>query len=187
MSALNPFLFSAFAQSLAVKRRAFVSYHHDADQAYYESLCRTFADRYECITDSSLERALDSDDCDYVMRRIRENHIVGSSITIVLCGSETRWRKYVDWEVKATLDCQHALIGVQLPTANVDLYGRCHKPDRLQDNIDSGYAVWLSWSQLTASAESFKLYVEIALARSASLIRNQRPMRSRNGALYSPF
>jgi hypothetical protein len=185
MSALNPFLLSALGRSLTVKRRMFVSYHHDSDQVYCDYLCKTFADGYDCITDSSLERAFDSDDCDYVMRRIREKHIVGSSFTLVLCGPETRWRKYVDWEIKATLDCQHALIGVQLPTALLDSYGRCHKPDRLQDNIDSGYALWTSWGQLTTSAEAFKLHIEIALSRSVAHIRNGRPMRARNGSVFS--
>ena len=72
----------------AVKRKVFVSYHHRGDQAYYDAFSQAFHDTYEVITDNSLEREVDSDNVDYVMRRIRENHITGSSCTIVLVGGE---------------------------------------------------------------------------------------------------
>jgi len=49
------------------------------------------------------------------MRGIRENFITGTSCTIVLCGAQTHLRKYVHWEIKATLDKEHGLIGVNLP------------------------------------------------------------------------
>lgn len=102
-----------------VRRKVFVSYHHGGDQAYYNAFSKTFHSTYDVITDNSLEREVDSDDVDYVMRRIREDYITGSSCTIVLVGKETYARKYVDWEIKATLDKQHGLIGVQLPTLPV--------------------------------------------------------------------
>ena len=82
------------------KRRVFVSYHHDSDQWYYNEFSGFFAEEYEAIQDNSLDRLIDSYNTDYVIRRIRENHITGTSCTIVLCGPQTRWRKYVDWEIK---------------------------------------------------------------------------------------
>jgi hypothetical protein len=100
----------------AVKRKIFVSYHHRGDQGHYDIFSRTFHDTYDVITDNPLERKIDSDDVDYVKRRISENNITGSSCTIVLVGANTWGRKHVDWEIKATLDKQHGLIGVQLPT-----------------------------------------------------------------------
>src|SRR5688572_7832580 len=98
----------------SVKRKIFVSYHHRGDQAYYDAFSKIFCDTYELVTDNSLERAVDSDSVDYVMRRIRETCITGSSCTIVLVGPQTWGRKYVDWEIMATLDKCHGLIGVQL-------------------------------------------------------------------------
>src|SRR5690349_7530115 len=100
-----------------IKRKVFVSYHHGGDQAYYEAFSKAFCDTYDVITDNSLERELDSENVDYVMRRIRENYISGSSCTIVLVGKDTWGRKYVDWEINATLEKEHGLIGVLLPTA----------------------------------------------------------------------
>lgn len=132
--------------------RVFVSYHHAGDQWFYEEFSRLFHDTYEACQDNSVDRLIDSDDAEYVIRTIRENYITGTSCTLVLCGAETRWRKFVDWEIKATLDKQHGLIGIHLPTNPIALNGGIHKPDRLQDNIDSGYAVWSNWGTLTAGS-----------------------------------
>ena len=87
-----------------VKHKVFVSYHHHADQAYYNAFSSAFHDTYDVIYDNSLERSIDSDDVNYVMRRIRENHITGTSCTIVLVGAESPKRKYIDWEISATLE-----------------------------------------------------------------------------------
>lgn len=57
-------------------------------------------------------------------------------------------RKYIDWEIKSTLDKQHGLIGVQLPTLLSNSYGQVTVPARLSDNIASGYALWVSWADL---------------------------------------
>ena len=103
-----------------VKHRVFVSYHHGGDQAYYNKFSQAFHDTYDVIYDTSLDRRLDGDNVDYVMRGIRENYITGSSCTIVLVGAKTWGRKYVDREIKATLDAGHGLIGVHLPTATRD-------------------------------------------------------------------
>lgn len=87
-----------------VKHKIFVSYHHHVDQAYYDAFSKAFHDTYDVIYDNSLERRIDSDDVNYVMRRIKENHITGTSCTVVLVGAETPKRKYVDWEIFATLE-----------------------------------------------------------------------------------
>jgi hypothetical protein len=72
-----------------VKHKIFVSYHHDGDQTYYDAFSRTFHDTYDVIYDNSVERSIDSEDPVYVMRRIRENFITGSSCTVVLVGPNT--------------------------------------------------------------------------------------------------
>lgn len=163
------------------KRKVFVSYHHDSDQFYYNEFSRTFETTYEAVQDNSLDRWIDSEDPEYVMRRIRETYITGTSCTLVLCGPHTRWRKYVDWEIKATLDKEHGLIGVNLPHNPMDSQGRVHKPDRLQDNLDSGYAVWVHWGQLSAASGNLCQYIELANCKPRILISNGRPLRERNG------
>jgi Thoeris protein ThsB, TIR-like domain len=162
-----------------VKRKVFISYHHGGDQHYYDAFSTFFAETYDVFHDKSLERAYNSDNADYVRWQIRQNDISGSSCTIVLCGAATHERKYVDWEIKATLDKQHGLIGVWLPTLPLAPNGGTEKPARLQDNVDSGYAQWVRWDELTADV--IKVTIEAAIGSPARLIMNRRPLRVRNG------
>ncbi|ABE46622.1 TIR domain-containing protein [Polaromonas sp. JS666] len=163
-----------------IRHKVFVTYHHGGDQSYYDDFSNAFHDIYDVIYDNSLERRVDSDDINYVMRRIRENHIAGSSCTIVLVGKDTWGRKYVDWEIMATLEKEHALIGVQLPTAARSDENQIIVPGRLYDNIQSGFALWLTWQQITASATQLQQYVAEAKTRGTGLIDNARDRRLRN-------
>jgi len=163
-----------------VKHKVFISYHHRGDQAYYDAFSQAFHATYDVIYDNSLEREVDSDDVQYVMRRIRENYIVGSSCTIVLVGRDTWGRKYVDWEIKATLEKEHGLIGVRLPTAPVSADNKVTVPARLHDNIQSGFALWLSWAQITAGPAQLQQHIAEAKARRPNLITNNRDRRLRN-------
>jgi hypothetical protein len=164
-----------------VKRKVFVSYHHGGDQPYYDDFSKSFCDTYDVITDNSLDRRIDSEDVNYVMRRIREGNISGSSCTIVLVGKDTWGRKYVDWEILATLEKEHGLIGVRLPTAPTTPQNTVTVPDRLYDNIKSGYALWLTWQEITAGAQACTQFIEQANARDKKLIINTRDRRLRNG------
>ncbi len=162
-----------------VKPRVFVSYHHDNDQVWYDSLVRSFANTYDLVTDRSLKESIDSDNVDYVMRTIRENFITGTSLTIVLCGTESWKRKYIDWEIKATLDKEHALLGIQLPTLVAGSNGLVTIPARLHDNIQSGFAHWAGW---ITEPIAFAGAIQAALAKSKNTrsIVNSRDMMGRN-------
>lgn len=161
------------------RRRVFVSYHHGGDQAYYDAFSKAFHDEWESVFDNSLERQIDSDNTAYVMQRIRDNYISGTSCTVVLIGGQTHQRKYVDWEIKATLDKEHGLVGVVLPTHVKMMNGNIVVPDRFARNVQSGYANWLHWEHLNAN--SLKSAVERAVAASKLLIDNPRDMKARNG------
>lgn len=137
-----------FPPNHRIKRKVFVSYHHSGDQAYYDAFSKAFCDTYDVIMDNSLEREVDSDHVDYVMRRIRENYISGSSCTIVLIGKDTWGRKYVDWEIQATLEKEHGLVGVRLPTAPVSAENKVTVPGRLHDNVVKGYALWKTSAEI---------------------------------------
>jgi len=164
---------------LSVKRKVFVSYHHDNDQVWYNEFSRVFASTYELISDNSLDRRIDSEDPEYVERRIRENHIKGSSITIVLCGSETWKRKYIDWEICGTLYCKHALLGILLPTAIILPDNTVQTPNRLATNFHTGYAHWIRW---TNNPAELKVAIEKAeaMAKDAFRINNSLPKMKRN-------
>jgi hypothetical protein len=162
------------------RHRVFVSYHHGCDQAYYNAFAQHFHHTYEVIQDRSLRDAVNSDNSEYVMQRIRSDYITGTSCTIVLCGLETPWRKFVDWEIKATLDREHGLIGINLPTNRASANGRFTVPDRLHANIQSGYAMWTDWQTITKDTTTLPTLIAAANTRSATLIQNPRDMMFRN-------
>ncbi len=163
------------------KRKVFVSYHHGGDLDYYNAFTTFFSNNYDVIQDNSVDRVIDSDNVDYVIRNIRESYITGTSCTIVLCGLLTPYRKFVDWEIKATLDKQHSLIGINLPNNPLQQSGAYIVPDRLHDNIVSGYALWLQWNDLNNGPAFLVQKIEEAKLRQKNLIVNSRDLRKRNG------
>ena len=163
--------------------RIFVSYQHSSDQYYYNEFSRIFHDAYEAVYDNSLARSIDSDNSEYVIQRIRDEFITGTSCTIVLVGPTSYQRKYLDGEIKATLDMEHGLIGIQLPNFPVNLYGQVTVPTRFAENVRSGYALWhgFTWHQLIADPAMLNQLVRIAADRDKNLIRNPREIKKQNG------
>lgn len=127
------------------KHKVFISHYHADDDAVNEFVSK-FADEEKIFTakivGDDYDTTIDSDDPEYIMRKIREDYLTDSTVTIVLIGSETYKRKYVDWEIASTLrndanNKRSGLIGIFLPGKNSK---NTTVPERLQDNIDSGYA-----------------------------------------------
>ncbi len=90
-----------------IRHKVFISYHRD-NKADVED----FIDTFDHERDVFIARALgtdmggdiiDSDDIDYVMRRIRELYLKDSTVTIVMIGRCTWARRYVDWELQSSL------------------------------------------------------------------------------------
>lgn len=156
------------------KRRVFISYHHGNEQSIVDRFAREFADLYDVFTDQSLERAANSTDVEYLNQVCREA-IVGTSVTIVIVGTETGARKFVDWEIRYTLECRHGLMAILRP----DLpEGSAWLPDRLLDNLATGYADY--WRYPSSPTELSSM-IEKAYIASSSLIDNSRPKRKYNG------
>jgi len=115
------------------------------------------------------------------IRRLIDRALEGTSVTVALIGAETHKRKFVDWEIKATLDDEHGLIGVHLPTAVVGDRGAIIVPDRLHWNIQSGYALWTGWNSLTI--ENLRSLIAAARQNAANhkdRIVNPREIKQRN-------
>jgi MTH538 TIR-like domain (DUF1863) len=122
---------------------------------------------------------IQSDDTEYVMRQIREQYISGTSCTVVLIGARSHERKYLDWEIKATLDKGHGLLGIVLPTHTKNYEGKIVVPDRFLDNYKTGYATFEHWNGLTV--QRLTQLVDSATCKPTSQINNTRLMRYRNG------
>ena len=176
------------------KPKIFVSYHHGHDQEYKDRFSALFNIHYDIITDRSLDDPFKSSDDEYIRRQIREKHLTGTSVTIVLCGSESQKRKWIDWEIMMTLNKEHGLLGIRLPTIaskiteilspppKTLLGALLHLevlPPRLRDNLQSGYAHEIPW---TENWSTLREAIEVARKNSGhtSLIRNYRDPKKDN-------
>ena len=125
-----------------VRHKVFISYHH-ADQTEVEAFIRIFSDQRHVFIVRALGTEMDptiinSNDTDYVMRRIRELYLQDSTVTVVLIGKCTWARKYVDWEVQSSLRhgqtvTPNGLLGITLPS--VANSRALTPPDRLKQNL----------------------------------------------------
>ncbi len=146
---------------MAVKHRCFVSYHKVnsiAVENFIEEFSDVFTAKTVGVTDE--DDFIDSEDRDYVMRRIREKYLSNTTVTIVLIGECTKARKYVDWEIASTLrndpvNGRSGLLGINMKSVG----RRGLAPPRLLDNYDSD-----------DDAESYALYR--TYPSSAQILRN---------------
>jgi hypothetical protein len=67
-----------------------------------------------------------------------------------------------------------------LPTALLTTDNKVTVPGRLHDNIQSGYALWQTWQQITVNLAQLEAYVSASKLRSPELIVNTRERRLRN-------
>jgi hypothetical protein len=124
-------------KSYGVRHKVFIFYHHD-DQHQVNQ----FINIFDNTRDTFIVRVLglsndiiNSTDTSYVMRRIRELYIKDSTVTVVLLGNCTWARRYVDWEIQASLYSSttsqpNGLLGIKLPNSKNVNY-----PDRLNRNL----------------------------------------------------
>lgn len=156
--------------------KVFVSYHHRNDQERANHL-RDYYGKNNTLIDRSLSEAYEDMNDDEILAAIRTEHLKDSTVTIVLIGSETAKRKWVDWEIYASLRpygerSRNGLLAIYLPTAG-------EVPARLQDNIDSGYAVTMKWEDISRQLES-KINEAYNNRDRFGLVRNSRARRMRN-------
>lgn len=126
------------------KRRVFIS-HFSGDKSEVDNFIDYFANQQKVFTPYVLG-ANDNDDFinstnpDYVMSQIRHKYLQDSTVTIVLVGSCTHSRRYVDWEIKSSLRqgkdiTPNGLIGIILPSKGTSAY----MPPRLEANWVTGH------------------------------------------------
>lgn len=84
--------------------KVFISYHHDRDQ-YYKNYLVRMGSEYEIFLDRSVDTGDISEDLsdESIRRKIRDEYLRDSTITIVLVGLETKRRKHIDWEIYSSM------------------------------------------------------------------------------------
>lgn len=138
-------------------RNCFVSYHHERDQKYISKLRKVITEMK--VADYSLKDDIGHLTDDTIYKKVREK-MRSCSVTVVLIGEQTGHRKWIDWEIWASLRGYthpsdpyksfkpNGLLGIFLPVESHSV------PNRLQDNIDSGFAVSMKWENLERDFES---------------------------------
>lgn len=171
------------------RRKCFISYHH-ADEAEVERFIQTFDHDRDVLIARGIGASMSGDiinstNEDYIKSRIRERYLRDTTVTLVLVGRETWGRKFVDWEVGASLRntttaSASGLLAITLPSA-ADYSGK-KLPARVEDNVngETGYARWWKYP---ASGEALADLIETAYAartEKAEQRSNSRPLRMRN-------
>jgi hypothetical protein len=156
------------AAKKAARRKCFISYY-GGDTNEVNTFVNDFSDVFiaKVIGVTEGDDFIDSNDSDYVMKRIREKYLGDSTVTICMIGSCTHSRRYIDWELKSTLRqgayTPNGLIGIILPS----LGNSSHLPQRFKENWNKedeskGYALYRSYP---TSKDQLKGWIDSAFEK----------------------
>lgn len=171
------------------RHKCFISYHV-ADLAEVETFVTDFGSEFipRSVGVTEDDDFVASVDTDYIKRRIREKYLADSTVTIVLLGTGTWGRKFVDWEISSslrndTVNKRSGLLVIPLPSMN----NRATLPDRVKDNwvASNAAASYASYRSYPTTLAGLRDDIEAAFqARSSkgNLVDNSRALRQRNAS-----
>ncbi len=171
-----------------IKRKVFISFHQKDKKEVDE-----FINEFSFFGNVFIPKAIgisDNDDLinslnpEYVMGQIRKKYLGDSTVTIVLIGSCTHSRRYVDWEIKTSLRRgefhPNGLIGILLKSQG----DRAHLPTRFQENWNSDlkdcYARYYSYPNSSAVLRDWIEDAYNARSSRADFIKNSSDMMKYN-------
>jgi len=142
------------------KHKVFISYHHSNDQGYKEALI-DWSDNNDIFIDASVDTG-DIDENlsdDAIRQKIRDEYLRDSTVTIVLVGTDTKYRKHVDWEIYSsmfdgTVNNKSGVFVIQLPTTGCTNFHAAHG-DEEKNNL---YRNVTGWTTITSRAEYEKRF-----------------------------
>lgn len=169
------------------KHRVFIS-HYRGDRKEVDDFIKRFATQEKVFKPYVLgannnDDFINSNNPDYVMSQIREKYLKDSTVTIVLIGSCTHSRRYVDWEIKSSIRRgsyrPNGLIGIILPSQGNSAY----LPPRLKDNWSKDSNCYASYYAYPKTSEQLASWIEDAYnarTKRADLIKNTQDMMKYN-------
>mgnify|MGYP000990265085 CR=1 FL=1 len=171
-----------------VRRKVFLSHSH-LHEVENAAFLRDFGDVFIArqLGIFGNEDFINSTDTNYVMQCVRSHYVQDSTVTIVLIGSCVHSRRYIDWEIKASLRqgadfLPNGLLAITLPSTN----GQAHLPERVEQNWKQGNInCYAHFQPYPTSKEQLRTWIEEAFARRTThshLISNSREMWSYNRA-----
>ena len=178
---------ASLSKSDSTRHKCFVSYHV-ADLGEVETFVSDFGSEFipRSVGVTAEDDFVDSVDTDYIKRRIREKYLADSTVTIVLLGSGTWGRKFVDWEISSSLrndaaNKRSGLLVIPLPSMN----NTAKLPDRVRDNwtADKEAISYASYKSYPTGLAGFRASIESAFGARVPkglLVDNSRALRQRN-------
>ncbi len=158
---------------IITKRKTFVSYYHKTNQGHKDKFINLTSD---LIVNKSVEDGDISTDVsdEYIKQLIQNGYLSDTTVLIVLLGQKTKCRKHIDWEISGALnlkvgDNYAGLLGLKLPSHpdyNTGKYTYSEQPQRLTDNLKSGYAVIRDY---TIDRRKLQEYIELAFQKRTSM------------------
>jgi len=137
-----------------LKHKVFISYHHQNDQ-YYKDRLLDINRRYPLFVDISVDTGdiPDNLDDDTIRQTIRDEYLRDSTVTIILVGIETKWRKHVDWEIYSSMydgavNKKSGILVVNLPSTNSTYCTATHVGEK-----ERVYPETTSWTSINSRAE----------------------------------
>jgi len=170
------------------KRRVFIS-HYRGDRGEVDAFITRFAGQEGVFTPYVLgandnDEFINSTNPEYVMTQIRQKYLKDTTVTIVLVGSCTHSRKYVDWELKTSLRqgeyTPNGVMGIILPSQG----SSCRMPPRLEENWAQGHLdCYARYWVYPSTPQALGEWIEdayVARTSRAHLINNSQSMMKYN-------
>jgi hypothetical protein len=171
-----------------LKRKVFISFFQN-DRTEVDAFILNWATNAQVFAPKALgivgnETFINSSDPEYVMGQIRQKYLGDSTVTIILLGTCTHSRRYVDWEIKTSLRrgdyTPNGLIAILLSSA----CGSAHLPDRFRANWNAqNIGCYARYYAMPTSAVQLRGWIEDAFsARTtrADFIQNDADMMRYN-------
>jgi hypothetical protein len=140
-------------------RKVFISYHHRNDQACKEQLLE-FNRTHRLFIDASVDTG-DIDDYlsnEAIRQKIRDEYLANSTVTMLLVGTETKYRKHVDWELYSSMfdgrvNKKSGILVINLPSTGCEFFTAAHPNEKEVIHPDCQ-----SWTTITTRAEYERRY-----------------------------
>lgn len=133
------------------RHKVFISYYHDDDQFYKDEIIK-WNKIYNLFDDYSVNDG-DIDDTyltdEEIRVKIRDEYIKDATVLILLCGCNTKYRKFIDWELHAAMydtekNPKMGILVVNLPSCRNNIRA---VEDREKEIVASNITKWTSFTK----------------------------------------
>ena len=142
-----------------MKHKVFVSFHHDNDQLYKDTLV-SWAEKNDVFIDGSVDlgEIPENWESQQIREYIRDEHLKDTTVTVLLVGTDTKNRKHIDWELFSSMydgkkNKKSGILIVNLPSVKCSYHTLCSAEEKkcILPNVDK-------WITITDRAEFERRY-----------------------------